>query len=89
MASDALTNDPKSLRFKVIWQPDHGAGYKVSIPNYDGGDVVRAEEYDRIVAVLRSISEMEEETDEWDAVSKFTACKLLAREALTALRQVE
>jgi hypothetical protein len=37
---------------------------------------------ERLLTALRAIAEMEDESNEWDAVSKFTACRLLAREAL-------
>ena len=31
-------------RFQITWK---GHAYRVSIPNYDGGEVVKAEHYDR------------------------------------------
>lgn len=37
--------------FNVTWGPDHGrpAGYYVSIPNYDGGKVVRLEDVEKLI----------------------------------------
>jgi hypothetical protein len=53
-------------RFTIRWQPKYGnlAGqYVVSIPNYDGGEVVAAEDFDALrqqlagaVAALRKIA---------------------------------
>lgn len=39
-------------------------------------------EIERLRERLSAIATMEDEADEWDAVSKFTACRLLAREVL-------
>lgn len=43
------------MRFEITWHGDgcgNFAGYKVSIPEFDGGEVVTADEYDRIHAAL-------------------------------------
>jgi hypothetical protein len=47
-------------RFTIRWSTVVNE-YKVSIPNYDGGEVVKAEEYDRIVAHLAIIRSYVEE----------------------------
>lgn len=38
-------------RFRITWDKSVSQ-YKVSIPNYDGGEVVTAEAYDRMRSVL-------------------------------------
>jgi hypothetical protein len=40
-------------RFTIKWKSDH---YTVSVPNYEGGEVVSAEEYDRLKTVLDDIA---------------------------------
>lgn len=39
-------------RFKIIW---HAGSYRVSIPNYEGGDVVDAASFDALVQALIQI----------------------------------
>lgn len=39
------------MRFKITWQTTpYGDGYKVSIPNYEGGEVVTLDEVQQIEA---------------------------------------
>lgn len=38
-------------RFRISWKD---GAYKVSIPDYDGGEVVRAEDYDRTREALET-----------------------------------
>jgi hypothetical protein len=44
-------------RFTIRWEQyagsSGGGAYRVSIPNYDGGEVVAAEKYDAAIAALR------------------------------------
>lgn len=50
-------------RFRITYRDNE---YRVSIPNYEGGEVVRAEHYDRqvnaLLIALRSISELHRRT---------------------------
>jgi hypothetical protein len=43
-------------RFKIIWHSSSSApescGYRVSIPNYEGGEVVAAEDYDALLTAI-------------------------------------
>jgi hypothetical protein len=40
-----------SARFTIRWD-DYANAYKVSIPNYEGGDVVTAEAYDELLGSI-------------------------------------
>ena len=50
-------------RFRISYRD---GGYRVSIPNYDGGEVVRAEHYDRettkLLDALREITSLHRST---------------------------
>jgi hypothetical protein len=53
---DRMSNTER--RFTIRWRPWVGTGpipgkYSVSIPNYDGGEVVVAEDYDAMAEQLR------------------------------------
>lgn len=37
-------------RFRITWNGDQ---YRVSIPDYEGGEVVTAEQYDKVVSYLK------------------------------------
>jgi hypothetical protein len=45
-----MKENPK--RFNITWR-ENSASYGVSIPNFDGGEVVLASEYDKVAAALR------------------------------------
>ena len=76
------------MRFTIRWDAGAWPGgcYRVSLPEYDGGEVVTAEDYDRAVDALRDLLRLAEEYDmridgEW-GVGPYTE-----DERLTAIRE--
>lgn len=68
-------------RFKITW--NRGA-YYVSIPNYAGGEVVRAEAFDALVRALEEIQSLEHAptTDQ----GRWWGAKAIADAALAAAK---
>lgn len=64
-----MTDAPKTSvtenRFRIAWLD---GAYHVSIPNYEGGEVVSAAEYDRLTAELaaarKALEDIEQRTNE-------------------------
>lgn len=55
----ATSHTVSEARFRITWD---GSDYRVSIPCYDGGEVVKAESYDRLRTALRELVEATEDT---------------------------
>ena len=51
---DGERGEGKALRFRIAWR---NGEYKVSIPNYEGGEVVEASAYDSSQATIRELVE--------------------------------
>jgi hypothetical protein len=55
------------MRLKIAWAYD---GYKVSVPNWDGGEVVTADEYDALLAAATRVVEAEFTTERLGATQE-------------------
>ena len=57
--SDELKQIADGVRFKIRWDAE-SCIYRVSIPNYDGGEVVKADFHDAEISRLRALAERQE-----------------------------